>query len=67
MDNVSRPASTTVTAMGDRDIFLEKATDCRNRAKNDAAHADYWTDQAINWLQRAAQAKPLPMRSTTGG
>jgi hypothetical protein len=41
--------------MGDRDIFLEKAADCRKRAMNDTAHADHWTDQSINWLQRAAQ------------
>jgi hypothetical protein len=55
MANVSWPASTTVTAMGNRDIFLDKAAICRERARSDAAHADYWIEQAINWLQRAAQ------------
>jgi hypothetical protein len=41
--------------MRDRDAFLKNAAACRERAKTDAAHADYWTDQAIDWLQRAAQ------------
>jgi hypothetical protein len=41
--------------MRTRDILLDKAAVCRDRAKNDAAHADYWIEQAINWLQRAAQ------------
>jgi hypothetical protein len=44
-----------VTAMGNRDVFLDKAARCRARARTDAAHADYWIDQAIDWLQRAAQ------------
>jgi hypothetical protein len=57
MANVSRPANTTVTAMGNRDFFLSKAAACRERAKIDAAHADYWTDQAIDWLQCAARTK----------
>jgi hypothetical protein len=41
--------------MGDRDTYLKKAADCREKAKTDPAQADYWTDQAINWLQRAIQ------------
>jgi hypothetical protein len=41
--------------MGDRDTFLANAADCRERARHDAAHADYWTDRAIDWLQRAAE------------
>ena len=44
-----------MTAMGNRDTFLAKAAVCRERAKNDTAHADYWIEQAVNWLQRAAQ------------
>jgi hypothetical protein len=55
MANVSRSATTPVTAMFNRDAFLKNAAACRERAKTDAAHADFWTDQEINWLQRAAQ------------
>jgi hypothetical protein len=41
--------------MGDRDAFLKNAAACRERARIDPARADYWIEQAINWLQRAAQ------------
>lgn len=39
----------------DRDAYLKNAADCREKAKSDPAHADYWTDEAIIWLQRAIE------------
>jgi hypothetical protein len=39
----------------DRDAYLKNAADCREKAKTDPAHADYWTDEAIIWLQRAIE------------
>ena len=39
----------------DRDAYLKNATDCWEKAKSDPAHADYWTDEAIVWLQRAIE------------
>ena len=38
-----------------RDAYLKNAADCREKAKGDPAHADYWTDEAIIWLQRAIE------------
>jgi hypothetical protein len=39
----------------DRDACLKNAADCREKAKSDPAHADYWADEAIIWLQRAIE------------
>jgi len=39
----------------DRDSCLKNAADCREKAKTDSAHAVYWTDEAIIWLQRAIE------------
>jgi hypothetical protein len=39
----------------DRDAYLKNAADCREKAKADPAHADYWTDEVIIWLQRAIE------------
>jgi hypothetical protein len=39
----------------DREAYLKNAADCREKAKSDPAHADYWTDEAIIWLQRATE------------
>jgi hypothetical protein len=39
----------------DRDAYLKNAADCREKAKTEPARADYWTDEAIIWLQRAIE------------
>jgi len=43
--------------MGDRNTYLKNAAGCREKAKSDPAHADYWTNEAIVWLQRARKSK----------
>ena len=39
----------------DRDTYLKNAADCRDKAQTDPTNADYWTDEAIVWLQRAIE------------
>lgn len=38
-----------------RNAYLRNAADCREKAKTDPARAEYWTDEAIIWLQRAIE------------
>jgi hypothetical protein len=40
----------------DRDACLQKAAECREKAKADSARAEYWNDQATMWLQRAGKS-----------
>jgi hypothetical protein len=39
-----------------REESLVQASICREKARADPAHHDYWIDQAVVWLQRAIQA-----------
>jgi hypothetical protein len=45
--------------MGDRNTYLKNAAGCREKAKSDPAHADYRTNEAIVWLQRARKSKKM--------
>jgi hypothetical protein len=55
MGVIARSEIAPVALWGIVTLNLKKAADCREKAKTDPAQADYRTDQAINWLQRAIQ------------
>jgi TPR repeat protein len=40
-----------------REECLVQASICREKAQADPARYDYWIDQAVVWLQRAAEAR----------
>jgi hypothetical protein len=39
-----------------RTACLAQASACREKAETDFANRDYWIDEAIKWLERAATA-----------
>jgi hypothetical protein len=43
--------------MYQREECLVQASICREKAQADPARYDYWIDQAVVWLQRAAEAR----------
>ncbi|MBR0756095.1 hypothetical protein JQ604_28305 [Bradyrhizobium jicamae] len=42
--------------MDRRTACLAQASACREQAEADPANRDYWVDQSIQWLERAAES-----------